>query len=188
VSDETDVQLVKNYLEGDETSFEILVKKYLRPIYGYAVGIVGREEADDVVQEAFLRVWRHLSTFDTQRVFKTWLYRIAHNAALDLLKKKRPTAFSELDQIEESPTMEEMIKDDSDPISELLDQRDSADQLRKALDALPIPQRSVLTLHYLDGLTYAEIGQTLDEPLDTVKSRSRRALVSLKKILEKSKI
>lgn len=175
---------MKSYLKGDEKSFEILVKRYLRPIYGYAAGIVGREDADDVVQEAFVRVWRHLSTFDTRRVFKTWLYRIAHNAAIDLLKKKRPVAFSELERGEDGPTMEETIEDDADPISEMLDKKDAATHLRKALDALPIQQRTVLKLHYLEELTYAEIGETLDEPLDTVKSRARRALVTLKKLLE----
>jgi RNA polymerase sigma-70 factor (ECF subfamily) len=184
VPDPTDLQLVQAHLSGDKASLGILFKRYFRPIYGYAAGLIGREEADDVVQETFIRAWRHLSTFDTGRVFKTWLYRIAHNAAIDIMKKKRPTAFSDLDRPEDGPTIEETIEDETDPISVLLDHKDAADRLRKALDALPKPQREVLTLHYLEELTFSEIGEMLEQPLDTVKSRARRALVTVKKLLE----
>lgn len=180
----TDLQLVQAYLSGDERSLELLFKRYLRPLYGYTAGIVGRDNADDVVQETFVRVWRHMHSFDTQRVFKTWIYRIAHNAALDLLKKKKPTAFSELDRPDDSASFEEGIEDETEPISILLDRKDAAEHLRKALDALPPKQRTVLSLHYLEEMTFSEIGEMLDEPLDTVKSRARRALVSLRKILE----
>ena len=180
----TDIQLVEASLSGDQKSLELLFKRYLRPIYGYAAGLVGRDEADDVVQETFVRAWRHLSSFDTKRVFKTWLYRIAHNAAVDLLNKKRPTAFSDLDRPDDSASFEESIEDETDPISELLDRQDAAAHLRRALDALPVKQRTVLSLHYLDDLTFGEIGELLDEPLDTVKSRARRSLATLKKLLE----
>jgi len=175
---------VQASLSGDEKSLEILFKRYFRPIYGYAASLVGRQDADDVVQETFVRAWRHLSTFDVKRVFKTWLYRIAHNAAIDLLKKKRPTAFSELDRPDEAMSFEESIEDETDPITELLDRKEAAAHLRKALDALPVKQREALTLHYLDELTFAEIGEALGEPIDTVKSRARRALMTLKKLLE----
>lgn len=180
----TDLQLVQAHLSGDKASLAILFKRYFRPLYGYITGLIGREEADDAVQETFIRAWRHLSTFDTQRVFRTWLYRIAHNAAIDLMKKKRPTAFSDLERSDDGPDIEETIEDEADPISELLDRRDSAERLRKALDALPKPQREVLTLHYLEELTFSEIGEMLEQPLDTVKSRARRALVTVKKLLE----
>ena len=176
--------MVREALTGDEQSLEVLFKKYLKPIYGYVSGIVGRDEADDAVQETFLRAWRHLARFDTDRVFKTWLYRVAHNAAIDLLKKKKPTSFSDLDRPEDAPGFEETIEDETEPISALLDRQGSAERLRKALDQLPAKQRSVISLHYLDELTFAEISEILGEPLDTVKSRSRRALGTLKKLLE----
>ena len=109
----TDVQLIKDYLAGDQASLEILFGRYLRPIYGYVSTIVGRLEADDAVQETFVRVWKHIRVFDTERVFKTWLYRIAHNAALDLLKKKRPAVFSDLDRPDDGVIFEETLEDEA---------------------------------------------------------------------------
>jgi RNA polymerase sigma-70 factor (ECF subfamily) len=184
VPENSDLQLIQAYLAGDSASLELLFTRYLRPIYGYVAGIVGRTEADDAVQETFVRVWKHLHTFDRDRVFKTWLYRIAHNAALDLLKKKRPMAFSELDKPDEGIIFEQTLEDQAESISVLLDREASADRLRTALSALPVHQRTVLSLHYIDEMTFAEIGKVLDEPLDTVKSRARRALLSLKQRLE----
>lgn len=172
------------YLKGEERALDVLFRKYLRPIYGYTSGIVGRDEADDAVQETFLRAWRHLSSYDTSRAFKTWLYRIAHNAAIDLLKKKRPTAFSDLKRDEEDAAFEDGIEDETETIEKLMDREVDVVRVRAVLARLPIKQRTVIDLRYVEELTFAEIGETLDEPLDTVKSRHRRALLALKDLLE----
>ncbi len=169
-------------LSGDGRSLELLFKRYFRPIYGYVSLLVGQRDADDVAQEAFVRAWRHLASFDASRPFKTWLYRIAHNAAVDFLRKKRPASFSDL-QSEDSPAFEETVADDALPMPEIIDRKMAMEVLHKALDGLPKKQREALTLHYLDELSFTEIAELSGEPVDTVKSRSRRALMALKKAL-----
>ena len=180
----TDNELIEAYLKGDEASLAVLFRRHARGDYAYAARLIGETDADDAAQEAFVRAWKHLKRFDRTRPFKPWLYRIAHNAALDLLKKRRPIAFTELQKNDETPPVEEWAEDPLPPISETFDRNLEADRLRQALDALPAKHRLVIELHETEDLTFAEIGLTLDEPLNTVKSRYRRALLELRRWLE----
>ena len=83
-------QLIANYLKGDQESLEILVRQYLKVIYSFVFRYVGNaEDAEDITQEVFVRVWRNLKRFNQEQSFKTWLFAIAKNAALDFLKKKK---------------------------------------------------------------------------------------------------
>ncbi len=94
----TDEQLVTNYLKGDEESLEILIKRYLRPIYSFTFRFVGDSEiVEDITQEVFVKVWRNLKKFDKNKKFKTWIFTIAKNACLDWQKKKKtlPLYFAE---------------------------------------------------------------------------------------------
>jgi len=84
-----DSQLIADYLKGDEKSLEILFGRYLKPIYSFVYRFVGEgQEVEDVVQDIFLKVWRNLKKFDRSRSFKTWIFSIAKNTAIDYLKKK----------------------------------------------------------------------------------------------------
>ncbi len=180
----SDLDLIRACLAGDEKAPGFLFHRYFKTIYRYVAGLIGTDEADDAMQEAFLRAWRHLSRFDQKKNFKTWLYRVAHNAALDLLKKRRPMAFSELARSEDGPDPEDLLPDAQEPIPEWLDRQDAAAGLSRALDLLPTAQRNVLKLHYLDELTFAEIAEIRGESINTIKSRSRRALIGLKNLME----
>jgi RNA polymerase sigma-70 factor (ECF subfamily) len=183
VEERSDSQLIKAYLAGDEASLSILYKRHLRPLYGFVRRIVGLEDAEDVAQEAFVRAWKHLDSFQSERNFKVWLYRIAHNAAVDFIKKNRPIAFSEYEK-EDGDDMAGSIEDTTPSVEELFDKSIAASLIRAYLERLTPKIRLVLTLHHLDELTFAEISVALSESIDTIKSRHRRALIKLKGMME----
>lgn len=90
----TDEQLIKNYLKGDDNSLEILIRRYLKPIYFFVYGYTKDEQkAEDIAQEVFVKIWKNLKKFDKNKNFKTWIFTIAKNTALDYLKKKKSCRF-----------------------------------------------------------------------------------------------
>lgn len=179
-----DEQLVFDYLKGDEGSLEVLIRRYLKPIYGFVYHMVGNvHDAEDVTQETFVKMWKHLKKFDSRKSFKTWLFSIAKNAALDFLKKKKAIPFSALDNEDGDNVMIDSIADSEALPSEIFDREDIASFLASAMAKLPPMYRAVLTLHYNEQLRFREIADVLGEPLDTVKSRHRRACSMLRKFL-----
>ena len=90
VMDYSDEQLINNYLKGDEKSLEILIHRYLKPIYNFVYRYVNnKQEAEDVTQEVFVKTWRNLKKFKRNKSFKTWIFSIAKNTAIDSFKKKK---------------------------------------------------------------------------------------------------
>jgi len=188
--DRSDQQLINCYLKGDENSLEVLIKRYLKPVYSFIFRFVGdSQEAEDITQEVFVRVWRNLKNFDPRRSrfatlrgkknkkpapyrtegsgagFKTWIFAIAKNACLDWHKKKKnlPLYFAET------------IKDPSPVFNE---------SLERILERLPSKYRMVLFLRYNDHFTFREIAESLGESINTVKTRHRRGIAILRKLLK----
>lgn len=184
MAEKTDQELVYQYLKGDGQSLEILIKRYLKPLYNFVYYYInGANEAEDITQEAFIRAWKNLKKFDRQRSFKTWIFSIAKNAALDWLKKKKTIPFSDLDNKEREDGFIATLADPAPLPSELLERADLAQMLNSALEKLSPQYRQVLLLHYNDHFTLQEIAEVLDQPLNTVKSQHRRGLIALRKIL-----
>ncbi len=169
-------------MAGDDAALEFLFGRYLKPAYAYVARLIGPEDADDAVQEGFVKAWRNLKRFDQKRPFRPWLYRILHNAALDLLKKRRSSVFSDFDAQNDMP-IEETIKDETPLSSELLTQASETEDLGEILAELPLKQRTVLLLYYDEDMTFAEIGLVLQESINTVKSRHHRAIQALRQKL-----
>lgn len=181
ISDQT---LIRKYLQGDEQSLEILIGQYLKPIYSFVSRYVGNgQEAEDVTQEVFVRVWRNLKKFDQEKSFKTWIFSIAKNASLDHLKKKRAIPFSEFDQEDGKNVIIDTLADPSPLPLALLERADMAKMLNVAMEKLSPQYRMVLFLRYNDHFNFREIAESMKEPLHTIKSRHRRALIKLKEIL-----
>lgn len=179
-----DEQLITDYLAGDEQSLELLVKQYLKPIYSFVSRYVGNgQEAEDITQEVFVRVWRNLKKFDQNKSFKTWIFSIAKNASLDSLKKKKAIPFSEFDTEEGGNRITDTLADPSPLPLELLEKAGMAKILNAAMEKLSPQYRMVLFLRYNDHFNFREIAESLSEPLHTITSRHRRALIQLKKIL-----
>jgi RNA polymerase sigma-70 factor (ECF subfamily) len=90
-----DLKLIKQYLAGDEKSLDVLVKRYLKIIYGYSYRNVGNSaDAEDITQETFLKVWKNIKKFDQSKSFKSWIFTIAKNTSIDYLRKKKSVPFS----------------------------------------------------------------------------------------------
>ena len=176
--------LIRKYLAGDKQSLELLIKQYLKPIYSFVSRYVGNgQEAEDITQEVFVRVWRNLKKFDQSKSFKTWVFSIAKNASLDFLKKKKAIPFSEFDTKEGGNRIMDTLVDPSPLPLELLEKAGMARMLNVAMEKLSPQYRMVLFLRYNDHFNFREIAESLGEPLHTITSRHRRALIQLKKIL-----
>lgn len=165
---DSDADLVARARRGDEAAFEQLVRRHQRYVFNLAYRVLGDyAEADDMTQEAFVRVWQGLSDFRGQARFTTWLYRIVHNLCLNRIAGLQ----RELCQTE--PVEEALV----DPASsfDLFETREQLAFLHAELDRLPAKYRLVLTLRYLQDLSYAEIASVLDVPIGTVKVHIHRA-------------
>ena len=92
-----DKQLIVEYLKGDEKALETLFSRYLKPIYTFVYRLTGNaQDAEDISQEVFVKVWKNLKKYDDTRSFKTWLFTIAKNTAYDLLRKNKEIVFSDI--------------------------------------------------------------------------------------------
>lgn len=172
----TDEQLVTAAREGDRAATDILLRRYYDRIHAVCRRIAGStRDADDAAQEAMIRVVRNLDRFDGRAAFSTWLYRVATNAALDELRRRR-----------RRPQLRIVNPDDDrsdDPIDELAQRtvESIADRLaiEAALTRLPEEFRVPVALRDVAGLDYAEIAHVLDVPTGTVKSRIARGRKAL---------
>ena len=177
-----DEQLVKEYLDGNQGSFKLLVEKYTPSIYNFAARFVGVDSAKDIVQDVFFKVWKNIKKFDSKRAnFKTWIFTITRNTITDYLRKKKTIPFSSLDKEEES--FEVTIEDEVILQDERLIKIEDKEQLNAVLDKIPVRYKEVLVLYYQEDMTFNEIGQLLEKPLNTVKSYHHRALILLRKML-----
>ena len=178
-------QLVNESLQGKDASFAELVKLHLSGVYKFAYRYVrDPADAEDIAQETFVRAWKNLDKFDTSRNLKTWLFTITKNASLDLLKKKKPLAFSKITEAEhelESFLAPYVASGELPDVA--VDQKFLKTDIDRALSKLPAAYRAVLALRYNEHLKFREIAETLGEPIDTVKSKHRRGLALLRTVL-----
>jgi RNA polymerase sigma-70 factor, ECF subfamily len=182
--EDNDEELIIKYLEGDQQAFKALVEKYTSHLYNFARRFVGANTASDIVQESFIKVWKNIKKFDASRAhFKTWVFAIARNIIIDYLRKKKSIVFSDLDNDEEV-SFSETVPDNAILPDEVLQQLEDKEFLNKLLDQILPMYREVLILYYQEEMTFAEIGEMLDKPLNTVKSYHYRALKHLKKMTD----
>ncbi|MCP4537556.1 MAG: sigma-70 family RNA polymerase sigma factor [Chloroflexi bacterium] len=165
----SDAELVAKARQGDEAAFEQLVRKHQRYVFNVAYRVLGDyAEAEDMTQEAFVRAWRGLPGFRGQAQFTTWLYRIVHNLCLNRLPKLQ----RELLQTE---PLEEVLASSAPSLPDHFEAQEQVTLLHTELARLPEKYRLVLTLRYLQHLSYNEIAATLDVPMGTVKTHIYRA-------------
>lgn len=182
----SDENLVGQYLSNkDEKALEELVKRYLPLIYGFVRKYTGNQDtASDIVQETFVKVWQNLNKFDQSKSFKAWIFTIAKRTALDWLKKKNALPFSAIEENEEDKSFIDSLADDAISVLEQLSQNELSKNLAFAVNQLPPHQKSVINLRIEGDLTFNEIAQLLEMPLNTVRSHYRRGVALLKRILE----
>jgi len=178
-------RLTKLALNGDQRAFAELVELYKDKIYHLAYRMLSnRHEAEDIVQETFLRVYRNLDRYDDKQKFSTWIYRIATNLCIDRLRKRKPTYSldAEMNDQEGIDGYSIIPSDNVTPETELL-LSETQSMIYEAIDSLPVKYRSVMILRYLQDLSLQEISDVLDMPVTTIKTRVHRGREFLRKKL-----
>jgi RNA polymerase sigma-70 factor (ECF subfamily) len=185
---ESDSELVVLYRDdGNETAITTLVNRYVSLVYNLIVRLVGdKGEAEDLTQETFMKMWKALSRFDTNKNFKTWIFAIARNTAIDYLRKKKPILFSRLNSENEDgeSRFEDNLADETIMPDEAFEKKESVKGLEKAMQTLSLDERTIIILHESDELTFEQIADVLSKPMNTVKSRYRRALQKLRGVIK----
>ena len=172
-----DDELIARYVDGDARAFDLLVDRYERRVYAVALRMTGNpEDARDVVQEVFLSAMRALRRFRGEAKLSTWFHRVTINAALDVGRKRSRRPVTALDAVPDRAS------DDPGP-DEAAEMAARAQAVHAALARISEDHRSVIVLHDLQGLDYAEVASALDVPVGTVKSRIHRARAELARLL-----
>jgi RNA polymerase sigma-70 factor (ECF subfamily) len=186
----TEQELISGLRTADERAFKYLVDTYQDRVYNTALGIVqNAEDAEDVAQEVFIKVYKSIHNFKGESKLSTWLYRIATTGALDLLRsrksKKRAGLIQRLFGEGNEPQFE--LPDFEHP-GVTLDRKENAARLFKAIGQLPENQKSAFVLHKLEDLSYQEISEVMETSVAAVESLMHRARQNLRKILEKQNL
>lgn len=185
-----DLTLVKRVKTGDQRAFKLLVERYQRKIYAVALGMVkDKEEALDISQEAFVKVYKYLDHFKGDSSFYTWLYRITVNICIDALRKKQALRGEqvELDEAVKMDTAEANIgalgsRLGTNPQKSAL-RKELAEKIQQALETVPEKHRAILLLREVEGMSYEDLSRTLEIPKGTVMSRLFHARTKVQKIL-----
>jgi RNA polymerase sigma-70 factor, ECF subfamily len=189
VGEPTDEQvLVQAARQGDIGAFEELVKRYDRNVFRIANHITqNREDAEDVVQDAFLKAYQNLGQFQGQSKFYTWLVRIAVNEALMRLRRRRPERMVSLDEDikTDEDSMPREVADWAPNPEQLYTQAELKDILGKTIQGLPPSFRTVFVLRDVEGLSTEETADALELSVPAVKSRLLRARLQLRERLNK---
>jgi RNA polymerase sigma-70 factor, ECF subfamily len=184
--DPTDEALVRSVLSGDRDRFELLVERYQTRLVNYLYRMVRNlEEAHDLTQEVFIRVYQALDRYDSQYRFSTWLFRVAQNAAIDVIRKRRIQLVPLTRRADEGSdaTVDLELPDGQPSALETLQGRELDASIRSAIDALPWEYRELILLRHYGELAYEEIAEVKAMPLGTVKNKLFRARQMLKQQL-----
>lgn len=177
----SDEKLIFSYIQGEGKAFEELLGRYLPLVYGFARKYTGNPDtAADIAQETFVKVWKNIRKFKHTEKFRPWLFTIAKNTALDWLRKREDLSLSVFED-EETGEIKFASKERNPGV--LMDINNKAAKARNILAGLPQNYKAVVEMHDEEELTFREIAETLKEPLNTVKSRYRRAILLVRKEL-----
>jgi RNA polymerase sigma-70 factor (ECF subfamily) len=180
----TDEEIIISYKNDKEEAFKIIVDRYTSPLFNFATRLSGRNDASDIVQEIFIKIWKNINNFDAEKAsFKTWIFTIARNTITDFLRKKRSILFSDMNDDENINSFAENIETEELLPDLALQKLEDSQFLNKTLQKLRLDYQEVLILHYQEEMTFEEIGKILNKSLNTVKSQHRRAVIELRKLL-----
>lgn len=185
-ADASDGVLVRRVADGDDTALEALYDRYGRPAFALARRITGEPVfAEEVVQEVFLALWRDPSKYDPLRGgFPSWLLATTHHKAVDAVRREQTVRKRRVTLAEEAAWFTSATASDSPPVEDAAWSVLRGERVRKALAALPTPQREALVLAYYAGYTQSEIAERTGAPLGTVKTRMLAGMRRLRDLLD----
>jgi RNA polymerase sigma-70 factor (ECF subfamily) len=176
----TDARLVEHALAGSQDAYRALVDRYSRTVLTLVSRLVRDQGvAEELAQDAFVKAFAALRSFDPSYKFSNWILRIAHNVAIDHLRKARP-AFVSMDDDSAGRNPADVLTDDREPSAfDLAVRRDFRDDLEAALARLRPEFRRLVVMRYLEDMSYEDIAEVVGLPLGTVKSHLHRARAAL---------
>jgi RNA polymerase sigma-70 factor, ECF subfamily len=177
--DNSDFELVKKFLEGDDSSFNRLINKYQQKIYWHARRMTGSHlDADEVVQEVLLVLYNKLKNFQFKSSLYTWIYKITSTRSINYINKRKIKKFLYLDDINtaEIGTKEDIVND--------IDIKDKIKRLDQFLQILPAKQREIFILRNVDGLSYEEISEITGKSIGGLKSNYFHAINKVSEMMK----
>lgn len=183
----SDAAVVAQVLAGDRDSFRVLMDRHSRSIYKVAYRMTAnQQDAEEIVQETFLRAYKSLQRFESRSSFSTWIYRIAVNRALDFLSARKP---GETYQITENPDYQDREKEVQVPSNNpgpdrMLLSQEAKTKIAKALEKLSPVERVAFTMRHMEGQSIEEIGKALNVKTNAAKNTVFRAVQKLRQQLE----
>ncbi|MCX6718308.1 MAG: RNA polymerase sigma factor [Candidatus Staskawiczbacteria bacterium] len=178
-----DKKLIQQYLKGDSSSLDFLIEKYLKTIYSFVYKNVGSPtDAEDITQEVFVKVWKNMKKFDQNKNFRPWIFQIAKNTSIDYLRKKKSIPFS---RFENEKGQNLLVDNIAEKPLNLLENLSDKKTIAVAMQNLTEKEQKIINLRHVEGLSFREIAETFEESVNTIKSRYRRTLSSLRKSIKK---
>ncbi|MEH7093518.1 RNA polymerase sigma factor SigW [Neobacillus vireti] len=176
---------IKQVIKGDQDAFGEIVEIYKNSVYQLCYRMLGnRHEAEDLAQEAFIRAYVNIQSFNQDLKFSTWLFRIATNLCIDRLRKKKPDYYLDAEVAgTEGLTMYSQISSDSPLPESEVESLELQETVQKEILKLPEKYRSAIVLKYMEDMSLNEISEILDLPLGTVKTRIHRGREALRQQL-----
>ncbi|MGS2780051.1 RNA polymerase sigma factor SigW [Robertmurraya sp. GLU-23] len=173
---------VKQVLKGDQSAYGEIVEIYKDKVFQLCYRILGnRHEAEDMAQEAFIRAYVNIASFNIDLKFSTWLYRIATNLCIDRIRKKKPDYYLDAEVSgTDGLTMYSQIASDTILPEDEIESLELQETIQREITKLPEKYRSVIVLKYIEELSLNEISEILDIPLGTVKTRIHRGREALR--------
>jgi RNA polymerase sigma-70 factor (ECF subfamily) len=170
-----DEELVRRFRDGDTIAFEALLDRYSRSVYNFCLRMLGNtDDAEDTTQQTFIQAFESLPGTRSETPLRPWLFQVARNKCIDLIRRRRTIPLSSMQREEDEPV--EVDPPDPRPRPEELYERAELQQiLQDAIADLPLRTRQVVVMRYVAELTFAEIGEALGMPENTAKTLFQRA-------------
>lgn len=173
----TDEEIIEKVRTSNQDLYALVVDRYQKKLVRYVNNLIKNEDkAIDVVQESFIKAYINLNSFNIEKKFSSWIYRIAHNQAINLAKKYQ----------KETPLLEDWDFKSDDDIEKDFEEKETIEKVEKCLKNIPLLYSEPLSLYYIDEKSYEEISDILRIPMGTVATRINRAKKIMKNICQKN--
>ena len=183
---EEDRELIARARKGDEGAYRTLLDKYDRPVYNICLRMCrNTEEARDLAQDAFVKVFGMLERYDARYAFSSWLFKITYNLCIDSMRKRQiDTTSMDAPVSGETGEFQRQFESPTDDPEKVMMKKEKMGLLMEGIESLPEHYRIMILLRHQEDLSYEEIAETLEVPLGTVKARIHRAREMLKAKLQ----